>query len=363
MSGRSEATTALQREDAASLTDEHFTAVQARRRRLAGINRYTGLVLWALIIALFAAWVPSTFLSDITFKNIAGGQAVTVVLALGVLFTLAAGQYDLSIAQNLGFSAVLDAYLMVQEHCSAPVAALITLLTGVGVGLINGFLVVALGINSFIATLGTSAILLSMTELLSGDQFIGPVSSNFQKIASPNPLGVPILAFYALGLAIIVWYLLEHTPFGRRMHATGANVNAARLAGVRVDAYRYGALTLGGLFASLAGLLVVAKIGSVSPTLGPAYLLPSFAACFLGTTQIKLGRFNVWGSVLAIYLLATGVTGLQLVGGQAWITDLFNGAALILAVGIAVASQGGQQLKLGRRRNRQRNATGREQAA
>jgi len=134
-------------------------------------------------------------------------------------------------------------------------------------------------------------------------------------------------------------------------------------AGVRVDAYRYGALTLGGLFASLAGLLVVAKIGSVSPTLGPAYLLPSFAACFLGTTQIKLGRFNVWGSVLAIYLLATGVTGLQLVGGQAWITDLFNGAALILAVGIAVASQGGQQLKLGRRRNRQRNATGREQAA
>ncbi len=240
---------------------------------------------------------------------------------------------------------------------------LITLLTGVGVGLINGFLVVALGINSFIATLGTSAILLSMTELLSGDQFIGPVSSNFQKIASPNPLGVPILAFYALGLAIIVWYLLEHTPFGRRMHATGADVNAARLAGVRVDAYRYGALTLGGLFASLAGLLVVAKIGSVSPTLGPAYLLPSFAACFLGTTQIKLGRFNVWGSVLAIYLLATGVTGLQLVGGQAWITDLFNGAALILAVGIAVASQGGQQLKLGRRWNRQRNATGREQAA
>ena len=109
-------------------------------------------------------------------------------------------------------------------------------------------------------------------------------------------------------------------------------------AGVRTSRHLFLSFVITGFGAGLAGVLIAAKIGSVGPDIGPAYLLPAFAACFLGTTQLKPGRFNVWGTVLAIFLLATGVKGLQLVGGQQWITDAFNGVALIAAVSIAVVA-------------------------
>jgi ribose transport system permease protein len=126
---------------------------------------------------------------------------------------------------------------------------------------------------------------------------------------------------------------------GRRIYATGANPDSARLAGVRTKRYIIGTLAIAGLMSSLAGVLATSQIGEVSSTLGPPYLLPAFAACFLGTTQVKIGRFNIWGTMIALFLLATGVTGLQLAGAQSWVTDLFNGVALISAVSIAVITQ------------------------
>jgi len=324
----------------------HSSPVSIRHKVVRSLGRFTGIYLLALFVTVFALWIPDTFLSTDTFRNIAGGQGVTIILALGLLFTLAAGQYDLSVAQNLGLSAVIDADLMTHAHLAPGVAAVVTVLVGLMIGLVNGALVVGLAINSFIATLGMSSVLLAMTELISNNQFIGPVSTGFQNIAQSSPLGIPAPAIYAVGLGIIVWYVLEHTPIGRRFYATGANLEAARLAGVGVDRYVFGGFAVAGVCAALAGVLAVADVGEVSPTLGPSYLLPAFAACFLGTTQFKLGRFNVWGTVLAIYLLATGVTGLELAGGMAWITDLFDGLALIAAVGIAVASQGDHRLKL-----------------
>jgi ABC-type xylose transport system permease subunit len=154
-----------------------------------------------------------------------------------------------------------------------------------------------------------------------------------------SPLGLRIVAWHALGLAVVAWYLLEHSPVGRRFYATGANPDAARLAGVRTSRVVVCSFVGTGLVAGLAGVLATAKVGQVSPSIGPPYVLPAFAACFLGTTQLKMGRFNVWGTVLAIYLLATGMKGVQLVGGQLWIMDLFNGLALAGAVGVAVVSQ------------------------
>ncbi|RZU74947.1 branched-subunit amino acid transport system permease [Micromonospora kangleipakensis] len=154
-----------------------------------------------------------------------------------------------------------------------------------------------------------------------------------------SPLGLPIVAWHALGLAVVAWYLLEHSPVGRRFYATGANADAARLAGVRTSRVVVCSFVVTGLVAGLAGVLATAKVGQVSPSIGPPYLLPAFAACFLGTTQLKMGRFNVWGTVLANYLLAPGIKGVQLVGGQLWITDLFNSLALAGAVGVAVVSQ------------------------
>ncbi|MBN9619243.1 MAG: ABC transporter permease, partial [Actinobacteria bacterium] len=168
---------------------------------------------------------------------------------------------------------------------------------------------------------------------------VGPVPTGFQRIANAEPLGIPILTIYVVVLAVVVWYVLQHTPLGRRLQATGVNADASRLAGIRTGRFVFGALVATGGFASIAGILVAARISTISTSVGPPYLLPAFAACFLGTTQFRPGRFNVWGTLVALYLLATGVKGLQLAGGQLWVTDLFNGVALIGAVSIAVVSE------------------------
>lgn len=302
-------------------------------------NRFTGLLLFAVILVVFAIWIPATFLTDATFRSVAGDQSITLVLALGALFTLAAGQYDLSIAQNLGFSAIVAAHLMSVEHLNVWLSVAITLAVGALIGLVNGYIVAHVGVNSFIATLGMSSVLLALTEEISNNQFIGPVPQTFQALTAHTPLGIPIVTVFALVCAVLAWWVLEHHPFGRWLAATGANAEAARLAGVPTTRYITTSFVITGVVASLAGILVCAKIGQVSPSIGAPYLLPAFAACFLGTTQFKLGRFNVWGTVLALYLLAIGVKGLQLAGGQLWITDLFNGLALIVAVSLAVISQ------------------------
>ena len=314
-----------------------------RKQRLEDLHlgRFSGIFIWLIFIAVFSIWLPHTFPTATTARTIGGTEAITAVLVLGLLFSLVAGQYDLSAAQNLGFSAVLVSALMVKSGMSPVLASIVVVIAGGAVGAVNGFVVMWVGVDSFIATLGMSSVLLALTELISKQQFIGPVSAGFQSLSSPTPLGIPVVALYALGLALIVWYVLEHTPLGRRFYATGANPDAARLSGVHTRRLVFVSFVVTGVFAAFAGVLLTAKIGETDSSLGPPYLLPSFAACFLGTTQLKQGRFNVWGSILALLLLATGIQGLELAGGSQWVQDMFNGVALILAVSVAI---------LGRRR-------------
>ncbi|GAA3942380.1 ABC transporter permease [Actinomadura viridis] len=315
--------------------------------------RYSGLLLCAALIVFFSLQLPETFPTRATFVGIAGDQSVTLILALGLLVTLAVGQFDLSAAQNLGMSAMICGVLMVHHDVSPGVAVLVTLLIGLLVGVVNAIFVAVIGIDSLIATLGTSSVLLAVTGQVSDYQFVGPVPSGFQDVANHEILGVPSVALYAVVLCVLAWYVLEHTPVGRRAFAVGANPDASRLAGVRTVRYIAGSFVVTSLFAAIAGVLVTSKIGNVAPTLGPAYLLPSFAACFLGTTQLKQGRFNVGGTVIALLLLAIGVKGLQLNGNQLWVTDLFNGAALLAAVSAALLS-GRLRPKLRRRRRADR---------
>jgi ribose transport system permease protein len=323
-------------------------------RRLPKISHYTGLGIWAGLILLFGLWVPHTFLTRLTFQTMASQQAVTAIVALGVLASLAAGVYDLSIAGVLGFSAVLVAVLTAKAHLSPPLAIIITVVVGVLIGLINAFLVVIVEINSFIATLAMGSLLVAPTRAVSNDQIVSGVPSSLTDIVRGTPLGVPIIAWYMLGLGLIVWYVLEHTPLGRRVAATGAGAEAARLAGVRTRRVVAGSLVTSSLFASIAGVLLAAKLSTATPDLGSAYLLPPFAAAFLGTTQIKPGRFNAWGTLLAIFLLATGSTGLQLAGAPDWVTDLFNGTALIAAVALSILGT-----RIAARRRASQGATGR----
>lgn len=300
-------------------------------------SRFSGVIVWIGLIVVFAIWVPQTFLTMQTVTSIAADQSVTLILAMGLLLPLVAGQFDLSAAQNLGLSAVVSAVLVSRLGMPLWLAILLTLVVGALIGLLNGLLVL-LGVSSFIATLGTSSILLALTALFSGNNYIGPVPPEFQALSNGKFLGLSNVVFVALILAVVAWYVLQRTPLGRRLYAVGANADAARLTGVRTNAYTLGSFIACGVIASLAGVMAAAKIGLVSPSVGPAYLLPAFAACFLGSTQIWVGRFNVWGTAIAILLLATGIKGLQLAGAALWVTDLFYGLALVTAVSIAVVA-------------------------
>jgi ribose transport system permease protein len=299
------------------------------------LSRFSGLVLWAGFILLFALWVPDTFLTTGTAQSIAGTQAVTGLAAMGVICALAAGALDLSFASVLGLSCTIGASLMGRSHVSPPLAILICLLMGVGVGAFNGFLVTKVGIASVVATLGVSSLVLAADNKITDGQYITGIPSSFTSLVEKQPLGIPIGAIYFILAAFAIWAFLEHSRPGRRLYATGMNPDAARLAGVRTNRMTFISLVLSGGFSALAGLVLLAQIGSGTPEVGTGYLLPVFAAVFLGATQVKPGRYNVWGTVLAIYLLATGVQGLQLTGGQYWVNDAFNGAALLVAVSFA----------------------------
>jgi len=307
------------------------------RRILAALSfrNISAIYIFVVIFITFSLWVPDTFLKLDTWKAMIDSQAVTAVLAVGLVIALSARAFDLAIGAELGLGAVLVSWLLVNKGLAIPVAIGLTLLVGALVGLVNGLLIVRVKIDSFIATLGMSSVLLAMIAWVSDSQQILGLPDGFQKLGTTEILGLTLPVYLMLAVALVVWYVLERTPAGRRVYATGGNIDAARLAGVRVSLVTVGALVSCGMIAAFAGCLVSANLGAGDPTIGPAYLLPAFSSAFLGSTQFRGGRFNVWGTVVAVYVLATGVKGLQLAGAPVWIPDLFNGAALLLAVGLA----------------------------
>lgn len=313
------------------------------------IGRFSGLILIAVLIVVFGALIPETFLTVSTATAVARNQAITIILGLSLMASLAAGVFDLSIGQNFGLGAIV-CIVLVKDYGWQPIpACVVTVLVCGAIGGLNALLIVGVGIDSFIATLGVGSALLAASLLLSDSQFVGPVPASFQNFTAWQPFGIPVLIVYALVLALISWYVLEHTALGRRLYATGANPEAARLAGISTKKYVAGALVLTGVGCGIAAFLLASAVGSVSSSIGDSYLLPPFAACFLAATQIKLGRYNVGGLLVALFLLGIGVKGLSLMTGAVWIPDLFNGVALLLAVGLAVVFQRRAQRKSKRR--------------
>ncbi|MEV5409669.1 ABC transporter permease [Thermopolyspora sp. NPDC052614] len=319
-----------------------------------GLARYSGLYVFAFFVLVHSLWLPNTFPTGTTLQSVASNQAITGVAALGLVCALSAGAFDLSIANVVGLSSTVAAALTVQAGLSPASAIAIVLGMGLAVGLVNGLLIVRFRIPSVVATLGMSSILMAFDDRITEGQFITPLPPSFTELTKGSLLGIPIPFLALIVVALLTWYLLEHTPLGRRMIATGAGADAARLAGTNTGRMTVAGLVISGVLGSLAGLMLVSTIGTAAPNSGPAYLLPLFAAVYLGSTQIKPGRFNIWGTIVALYVLATGVKGLQLAGGQYWVAELFNGAALIIAVGVAISAQERRRSLLGRLRPRRR---------
>jgi ribose transport system permease protein len=301
-----------------------------------GLDRFSAIYLFVGFIITFGIWSPETFLTSATVHVIASEQAVAGIVAVALLVPMTCGQFDLSIGGNANLTGIVAIILQTKYHWSVGPAILFALVVGVLVGVVNGLLVVRVGVSSFIATLGMSSVLSAVVVIVTGSEQPSPVTTNFwNKLTQYTIGGYQIVVLYLIIIGLVVFWLLDFTPVGRYFYAIGANREAARLAGVRVDKWSFTSLVISGGLSGLGGILYTSLTGP-SLTFGSTLLLPAFAAAFLGSTQLQPGRFNVWGTLIAIYVLATGVQGLQLVSGAEWLGDMFNGVALILAVSLAV---------------------------
>jgi ribose transport system permease protein len=304
-----------------------------------GMDRFSGLYLWAAFIIIFGVLRPSLFLTSATVHSVASQQAVAAMLALAILMPLASGAYDLSIGANINLAAVLVSIMQVSWHVNMVLAIVLTVLVGVVIGLINGFIVVKLHVSSFIATLGMATVIAAVQTIVTNNLEPNPViSKTWSNLTQYTVGGFQIIFVYLIVLALIMWWVLDHMPIGRFTYAVGSNAEAARLSGVRVGKYAWISLVVSGGLCSFAGVCY-ASFSGPSLTFGEALLLPAYAAAFLGCTQIKPGRFNVWGTMIAVYVLATGVIGIEYLTNVQWLNDMFNGVALILAVSFAVWRQ------------------------
>lgn len=296
--------------------------------------RYGLICVWVVLIVVFSLAAPGRFLTSANIGNIFGSQAVLVVLTLGLMFAVAAGEWDLSVGGTLGLSLTIVGVLNGLHHWSIWIAVLVALIAGVLVGLVNAFFVVVADVPSLIATLGMATLLAGISYGISNLTISG-LNPAFVNLGQKTLFSIPYPFFYGIVLAAIVWYVFKWRPFGRYLFFVGANRDVARLSGIRVPAVRTRALVLSAFFAAFAGVILAASLGATGPSIGPDYLLPAFAAAFLGSTTITPGRLNVWGSVVAVYFLVTGITGLQLLGAPSYIQQVFYGAILMIAVALS----------------------------
>lgn len=315
---------------------ERETEARTLSTRIAGSGRsvltnYAALLLLVVLFIVFS-WVAPQFLTQQNLANLLVVQSVIGCMTLAVLFPLVCGDFDLSVGYNLGALSMVGAWLAGQGQGAAVVIGAM-LIGGIVVGVVNGYLTVRFQISSFISTLGIGIILSGITLALSGGQvlFHGIPSLVLQLgQASFGPIGISVWG--TIILAIVVLYVLEHTPLGRQFYAIGGSERVAFLAGVRTGRMRIIAFTVAGLLVGVGAVFQLGQSGAATPGFGPDLLLPAYAAAFLGVTAYRPGYYNVPGAMIAILLLAVGFNGLSLLGAPFWLQPLFNGAVLLAAV-------------------------------
>lgn len=301
---------------------------------------------FALIGVLLILWVifsivnPAAFATVSNLQTILSVQATTGLLALAVMVPLVAGHFDLSSGFQFGLAQSLCAILVIREQWHPLLALLFVLAVGVIIGAVNGQLITRLRLPSFTTTLGTGMVVLGLTEWITRNQVItGPAPVWFLDLGRQRIAGIPLPFLYLALAAIALFVLLEYTVWGRRAYAIGANVVAARLSGISADRQVRQTFVITGVLCALAGCISMTSLGGSSPVIGLGSLLPAFAAAFLGATCIRPGRYNVAGTVVAVYVIGVGITGLQQLGAEIYIQDLFNGAALLTALIISTIAR------------------------
>ncbi|MBN9509955.1 MAG: ABC transporter permease [Alphaproteobacteria bacterium] len=300
-----------------------------------------GLPILTVALAIFfSLLLPDSFPTAINIRSILSDKAIIALLSLGAMLPMMAGRIDLTIGFGIVMWHILAISLQVWYHVPWPLAVLIVLLCGGLAGLINGLLVEVAQIDAFIATLGTGTILYALALWhTDGRQVMGSLPDGFIAVNGLSVAGIPIPAIYVLVLAIALWLITERLPLGRHIYAIGANERAAALNGIPVRAYVIGVFIGSGLIAGFTGCVLASKLQIGQANVGLDYLLPALVGAFLGTTTIKPGRVNVWGTIFGVLILAVGISGIQQLGGAFFVEPLFNGTTLVVAIALAAFAQ------------------------
>lgn len=300
-----------------------------------------GLVILTVGLALlFSILLPNTFPTLLNLRAIISDKAIIALLSLAAMIPMAAGRIDLTVGYGIVLWHILAISLQTIFGIPWPVAVMIVLFLGAFVGLLNGLLVEVAKIDAFIATLGTGTVLYALALWHTGGrQIVGVLPDGFYAINGTFVFGLPITGFYVLAITVVMWLVLEYTPVGRYLYAIGANPRAAELNGIPTRKFVMGAFVTSGLMTALAGVILASKLRIGQASVGLEYLLPALVGAFLGSTTIKPGRVNVWGTIVGVAILAIGISGIQQIGGSFWVEPMFNGVTLLVAIGIAGYAQ------------------------
>ncbi|WP_027167774.1 ABC transporter permease [Mesorhizobium sp. WSM3224] len=326
------------------------TALEPTRSELSGLSfaqkaaRYLpvyGLpILTLLLILLFSLLLPRTFPTLLNLRSIVSDKAIIALLSLAAMIPMASGRIDLTVGYGIVLWHILAISLQTAFGVPWPIAVIIVILLGVLAGFINGWLVEVARIDSFIATLGTGTVLYALAMWYTGGrQVVGVLPDGFLSLNGTMLFGLPITGYYVVVLALAMWLVLEYMPLGRYLYAIGANPKAAALNGIPVRKFVMGAFVASGALTALGGVLLASKLRIGQASVGLEYLLPALVGAFLGSTTIKPGRVNVWGTIIGVVILAVGISGIQQFGGSFWVEPLFNGVTLLVAIGIAGYAQ------------------------
>lgn len=306
-------------------------------RRLARAVPTYGLVgLTVLLALLFSLLLPDTFPTLFNLRAILSDKSIIALLALAAMIPMITGKIDLTVGYGIVLWHILAISLQTRYGLPWPAAVLLVLLAAAVFGMLNGLLVELAQIDSFIATLGTGTVLYAVAMWHSGGrQVVGELPEAFLAIAQGELLGLPLPAFYVAAVALVLWLVSEYMPLGRALYVIGANPKAAELNGISVRRHVMGAFVASGLLSGFAGVLLASRLQIGQASVGLEFLLPALVGAFLGSTTIRPGRVNVWGTIVGVAILAIGISGIQQFGGAFYVEPLFNGLTLLVSIGIA----------------------------
>ena len=316
-------------------------AALGRRQAIVRVLPIYGLpILTVALIAFFSYLLPQSFPTAINARSILSDKGIIALLSLAAMVPMMAGRIDLTVGFGIVMWHILAITLQVRYGFPWPLACLVVILCGGVSGLINGLLVEVAQIDSFIATLGTGTILYALALWhTDGRQVIGELPQGFVNLNGWSILSVPMPAVYALVLAVALWIITERMPLGRHIYAIGANEKAAALNGIPVRAYVIGVFVTSGLLVGFTGCVLASKLQIGQANVGLDFLLPALVGTFLGSTTIRPGRVNVWGTIVGVLILAVGISGIQQLGGAFFVEPLFNGITLLVSIALAGFAQ------------------------